>query len=56
MGILFTKILKIIEFHIIVLVFQSIGSQFELLPPREIIAASDAFGEARQQLQNTELW
>lgn len=33
---------------------QSIGSQFELLPPREIIAASDAFGEARQQLQNTE--
>lgn len=36
--------------------FQSIGSQFELLPPRETVAASDAFGEARQQLQNTELW
>lgn len=35
---------------------QSIGSQFEQLPPREIIAASDAFSEARQQLHNTELW
>lgn len=35
---------------------QSIGSQFELLPPRETVAASDAFGVARQQLQNTELW
>lgn len=31
-------------------------TQFELLPPREIVAASDAFGEARRQLQNTELW
>lgn len=35
---------------------QSIGSQFEMLPPREVVAASDAFGEARQQLHNTELW
>lgn len=35
---------------------QSIGSQFEMLPLRDAVAASDAFGEARQQLHNTELW
>lgn len=27
-----------------------------MLPLRDAVAASDAFGEARQQLHNTELW